>query len=438
MLETDDTNDDDDDDDVKRCKTCEEELEKHEEKEDVCVACQMYWLVGNNTFESRIAKLLENGSTPTQGESTQQPLQGQVYRDISREPLDERQSKRQRRENPERVTALRESNEYQYEKTRRMKLVQLQKEESEMPRRTKKRAGSTDRMTASQLKRNLDRELRRKRERPEESVSRNAKTTNDSQVLLTEEPRAIQQAQGEGDRSAVDDLERILSQRERLRGNMEKFFMGILSNAFPQVEVSQRIILPTREQDRCLHSFEETEKNAELLVVPFFKHSSHPSFVIRERLENGKFLFFPLDPSSTTDGERWMKQAFQQVAKELFQGESELSVWMPIAVPKAEDRDDRYDRIVLAFASLAMFLTLRQRNNTLFHNENVSFEFTAKREISELVKWARKWIHDSLQGDELRSDFQVDRAMEAYVISGNGDRKRIKSSAKSKKRKRSK
>lgn len=64
-------------------------------KDEVCVACQMYWLVKNNPFETRLARHLGDDSQPIRDESNQQSIQGQLYRYVSQEPLDERQRKRQ-------------------------------------------------------------------------------------------------------------------------------------------------------------------------------------------------------------------------------------------------------------------------------------------------------------------------------------------------------
>lgn len=116
----------------------------------------------------------------------------------------------------------------------------------------------------------------------------------------------------------------------------------------------------------------------------------------------------------------------------IFNKEPGMSVRRRISVTHRPNTEDRYDRIVLAFASLAMYLTLRQKNQDLFKEEDVSFELTARWDDTSLIKWTRKWMHNSLKNDKLWNEETVTTMMLAHVIKSDGTRIGIKASTKKK------
>lgn len=283
----------------------------------------------------------------------------------------------------------------------------------------------------NQLKKRLDREISLKQDRSKattqvnrqlfenenESSGRRKRTGYQS---TSNKPRVAQQAQEEeDDRKLAEDLEKILNPGEKLRSEMALLPPGFLEAAFPQATFIDTGIMP---EPTKLYSF-EAEKGTKLIVLPFKSRRGHPSFVIRERLENGKFLFFLLDPASKTETEQ-SQNLFQETTEHLFNDEPGMSEWKRIILPSD---DHRYDRMVLTFASLAMYLTLRQNNSTFFYDEDrVSFEFTARRDNTSIVKWARKWIHDSLANDTLCNDIPVATMMLACPATDRAEKKTIK------------
>jgi hypothetical protein len=145
----------------------------------------------------------------------------------------------------------------------------------------------------------------------------------------------------------------------------------------PEAFFCQAVSEPEQGNDEEPYSFQDVSEK-ELLVVPFIRKAlRRPSFVIRERLQNGKLLFFLLDPTFENNAEQ-PQLLFQEITEHIFNKEPGMSVWKRISVTHRPNTEDRYDRIVLAFASLAMYLTLRQKNQDLFKEEDVSFELTAR------------------------------------------------------------
>lgn len=83
----------------------------------------------------------------------------------------------------------------------------------------------------------------------------------------------------------------------------------------PEAFFCQAVSEPEQGNDEEPYSFQDVSEK-ELLVVPFIRKAlRRPSFVIRERLQNGKLLFFLLDPTSENNAEQ-PQLLFQEITEQ--------------------------------------------------------------------------------------------------------------------------
>jgi hypothetical protein len=101
--------------------------------------------------------------------------------------------------------------------------------------------------------------------------------------------------------------------------------------------------------------------------------------VVRERLPSGKLLFLLFDPASTSDAEQ-VQAMFEQSISDLF--EPGMHEWRQVTIPTDESHHDQY---LLAAASLTMWLTVWQQNNTVFRDNSVELKFVPNASSTSLV-----------------------------------------------------
>jgi hypothetical protein len=178
--------------------------------------------------------------------------------------------------------------------------------------------------------------------------------------------------------------------------------------AFPIATFSDTVIKPQPGHQYYFEFNEETE----LLIVLYVPASRRPSFVVRERLPSGQLLFLLFDPASTSDAEQ-VQAMFEESISDLF--EPGMHEWRQVTIPTDESHHDRY---LLAAASLTMWLTVWQQNNTVFHDNSVELKFVPNASSTSLAAWARKWMHGSLVAGELKSH-EEEPIMEVLEVVAN-------------------
>jgi len=181
------------------------------------------------------------------------------------------------------------------------------------------------------------------------------------------------------------------------------------------------VIRPQPGNHYSFKEFFKDEEEIQLLVLPFVPRHGHPSFVVREQLQNGKLLFVLFDPTSDNDAEQEQLN-FQQATTHLFNVEPGMFEWRQIIIPSYNDSSDRFalasgsDRFILAAVSVARYLSLWSENNTLFHDDSVLFKFVVNTNSASLATWARNWVHCSLVAKELLANEEESVAQAMRVV----------------------
>jgi len=181
--------------------------------------------------------------------------------------------------------------------------------------------------------------------------------------------------------------------------------------------------VPEKERHRC-----KPRLQARLLIFPIFvgpSNGGHFCLVIRERLDDGKLIYFQLDswPTEIAEGVRRHfeeTKKFAQPAQDgkparetLWNSKPDMTVWRHLHVPLQGEHTN--DCALFTCANAMMYVTVRKKMPTCFHETRNDFEFNARDHVNVLGQWARNWVHTSLVNRMLCQDMSMDEKMDLII-----------------------
>ena len=429
-----------DDENAQFCITCDKELKKSERQCEVCEACQIYWLLHNNRMEHRLTPYLEKGKQEQQGEESKEgeseteqqrnkrprPTPGNLYTDARTEPIADPTKKKRRaplaelhnvarmpattpmEQVQEQMTRRIESDDKQFLDTRRGFLV-IESAKTSANRSTRSKRKETNYVPPDKRQKRIDREIGKLTSKQSNNGNNgNTITVADGNSNSNERnPRTICETQPTND---------ILEQGSNINADYVNEFLRIFQKTYPEAQCAGTYlfkILSERGWEQCKNQlWDECESRegqrdrshlpgirAPLLVFPIFdgpQNAGHFCVVIRERLASGKLLYFQMDSYPGIISDEKIRRSFEETAKfakpasgkgprceTLWNSEPGMTEWHRIHVP--HQATGTQDCAPLTCANTAMYVTIRRKNPTLFHDTSKTIEFTAKRDEQRVL-----------------------------------------------------